>query len=334
MEHTKSVLILGGSGQAGGDAADLLRRWYPALPITIAGRNLERARRVADRLGNAAAVTIDLRREDLGLPAGDEYSAVVAAVWDERLRGLAFAQDRGLPYLSISTSVVDIGPEVVMGAQRAGTAPILIAGHYFAGLGVLATLHAAREFDRIDSIRLSAVLDELDSGGPAAEADLDRMMAAITSGYVRRDGVFTWLAGPDAQAEVPGADGVTVPGQSIAILDVPSLAVATGAPNVRFDLAVGESASRRRGEPLSTELLIDLEGTNAAGAPLRTRRRMVHPAGQRPLTALGVALGAERLLGLRGETVAPGVYTPEALLDPSYTIDLMVAAGARFTEAG
>ena len=65
----KPVLILGGSGQAGAGAAATLRGWYPTLPLTIAGRDIERAQRVADELGAATAVTIDLRRRDLGLAA-------------------------------------------------------------------------------------------------------------------------------------------------------------------------------------------------------------------------------------------------------------------------
>jgi glutamyl-tRNA reductase len=47
------VLILGGSGQAGSGAATVLRRWHPALPLTIAGRDIGRAQRVADELGAA-----------------------------------------------------------------------------------------------------------------------------------------------------------------------------------------------------------------------------------------------------------------------------------------
>ncbi|MGK8520176.1 hypothetical protein ACRS6B_00750 [Nocardia asteroides] len=43
MEQIKPVLIMGGSGQAGSDAAAVLRRWYPRLPLTIAGRDLGRA---------------------------------------------------------------------------------------------------------------------------------------------------------------------------------------------------------------------------------------------------------------------------------------------------
>ncbi|WP_405609754.1 saccharopine dehydrogenase [Streptomyces sp. NBC_01511] len=333
MEHAKSVLILGGSGQAGKGAAALLRRWHPALPLTIAGRDINRAQRVADELGDATAVTIDLRRSDLGLPAGHGYSAVVAALWDDHLHGLRYAQHHGLPYLSISSGLVEIAPEVVAGAQHTGAAPILMASHYCAGITALATLHAAQRFERVDTIRIGALLDESDTGGPAGVADLERWSAATSAGLVRRDGVFTWVTGPDAQADVSSADGTVLPGQSIAILDVPSLALATGAPNVRFAFAVGESAGRRRGEPASFEIRIDLEGTGPAGAPLHTSRYLVHPAGQRPLTALGIALGVERLLGLRGGAVSPGIHTPEALIDPAYAVERMLETGATFVDA-
>jgi hypothetical protein len=329
----KPVLILGGSGQAGAGAAAVLRRWHPTLPLTIAGRDIGRAQRVADELGVATAVTIDLRRGDLGLPADHGYSAVVAALWDDRLNGLRYAQRHRVPYLSISSGLVEIAPEVVVGAQQADAAPILLASHFCAGIAVLATLHSAREFDRLDTIRIGAVLDELDTGGPAGMADLERLSIASSAGLVRRDGVFTWLAAPDARADVPSADGKLLPGQSIPILDVPSLALATGAPNVRFDFAVGESAGRRRGEPASVEVRIDLEGTSPAGEPRSTSRYLVHPAGQRPLTALGIALGVERLLGLRGEAVSPGIHTPEALLDPAYAVERLTELGAVFVDA-
>ncbi|MFF2230288.1 saccharopine dehydrogenase family protein [Streptomyces anulatus] len=333
MGQTESVLILGGTGQAGAGAAALLRRWHPALPLTIAGRDIDRARRVADGLGAATAATIDLRRGDLGLPADRRYSAVVAALWDDRLHGLRFAQRRRLPYLSISSGLVDIAPEVVAGAQRANAAPILVASHYCAGAVVLAALHSARRFDRIDAIRISAVLDEQDTGGPAGIADLQRWSTATSAGLVRRDGVFTWVTDPDAQADVRRTDGTDLPGRSIAVLDVTSLALATDAPDVRFDFAVGESAGRRRGEPASLEVRIDLEGAGPGGVPIRRSRYLVHPAGQRPMTATGIALGVERLLGLRGEAVAPGIHMPETLLDPAYAVERMAETGAYFIGA-
>ncbi len=325
------VLVLGGSGQAGAGTAALLRRWYPTLPLTIAGRSIERAERVADELGHATAVTVDLGRADLGLPAGGGHSAVVAAVWDDHLHGLRYAQQRGAAYLSISSGLVDIAPEVVAGAQRASASPILLASHFTAGTGVLAALHLAREFDRVDSIAIGVVLDELDAGGPAGLKDLERLYTASTAGLRRRDGVFTWLLAADAQSEVRASDGTVLPAQSVPILDVPSLAFATGAPNVRFDYALGESTGRRRGAAPSLEMRIDVEGADAAGAPLRTGRYLIHPAGQRPLTALGIALGVERLLGLRGDAVPPGIHTPEALIDPAHAAGRMKEIGATLT---
>jgi hypothetical protein len=326
-------LILGGSGQAGSGAAAVLRRWHPALPLTIAGRDLGRAQRVADELGTATAVTIDLQRSDLGLPAGDGYSAVVATVWDAHLHGLRFAQDRGLPYLSISSGLLEIAPEVVASAQRASAAPVVVASHFCAGVLVPATVNLVREFERIDTIRIGALLDESDVGGPAGLADLERWSAASPAGLVRRDGVFRWVNGPDAEVTVSSFDGTVVPGQRIGILDVPSLALATGAPNVTFDFAVGESAGRRGGGGASLEVRIDLEGVGAGGAQLSRSHYLVHSEGQRPLTALGLALSIERLLGLRGQPVSPGIHTPEALLEPAYVADRLKEIGVEFVTA-
>ncbi|MFC8380927.1 saccharopine dehydrogenase [Nocardia sp. NPDC057272] len=327
------VLILGGSGQAGSDTAALLRRWHPALPLTIAGRDLGRAQRVADALGTATAVTIDLSRRDLGLADAD-YSAVVATLWDDRLNGLHYAQERGLPYFSISSGLLDIGPEIVAGAQKSSAAPVLVASHLMAGTVVLATLDSAREFDRVDTVRVGVALDDTDTGGPAGIADLERWSAVTTAGLVRRDGVFTWLSEADAQADVHTVDGTALPGQSIPVLDVPSLALATGAPNVRVDFAVGATPSRRRGEPASVEVRIDLAGTGRGGAPLDRTQHLVHRDGQRPLTALGIALGVERLVGLRGDRPAPGIHTPEALVDPAYAVERLSEIGAVWHRAG
>jgi hypothetical protein len=333
MPNLSPVLILGGTGQAGAGAARVLRRWYPDLPLTIGGRDLGRAQRIADGLGGATAVVVDPARADLGLPDAGTCSAVVAALWDSRLNGLRHAQRNGVPYLSISSGLLDIGPEVVAGVQQADAAPVMVASHICAGSATLATLHLAGEFARVDRVRLGAVLDEGDAGGPAGLADLERFAAVTSAGYLRRDGVFTWIPEADAAIEVASIDGALVPGQAIPVPDVPGIALATGAPDVRFDFAVGESAGRRRGEPASFELLIEIDGSDAAGAPLRIRRHLVHPGGQRPVTAVGIALGVERLLGLRGAPAKPGIHTPESLIDPAHAVDRLLDSGAELVGA-
>ncbi|NKY31321.1 hypothetical protein [Nocardia gamkensis] len=333
MDERKSVLLLGGSGQAGSATAAYLRRRHPELLFTIAGRNLERAQRVAYELGGATAVTVDLARGDLGLPADQDYSAVVATLWDSRLTGLRFAQDHGAPYAGLSSGMIDIAPEITAAAQRPAAAPVLMASHWAAGVITLTTLEWAKEFDRVDTIRIGAMLDENDAGGPAGLADLERWAEVTSAGYARRDGVFAWVGADKAQMELRSFDGTAIPGQTIPILDVPSLAFATGAPNVEFAFALGESAGSRRGEGPSVEVRIDLEGVGPTGAPLSINRYVVHPDGQRPLTSLGLALGVERLLGLRGTAVAPGIYTPEVLLDPAYVVKQLVDVGTTFVDA-
>ena len=323
----KPVLILGGSGQAGAGTAALLRQWHPELPLTIAGRDLGRAQRVADELGTATATTTDLHSSDLGLPAGQDYSAVVALLRDDHFNGLRYAQDHGLPYYSISSGPMEIAPEVVAVAQRPSASPVVIASHFFAGTVALAALHSIRKFGRVDSIHIGAIQDEQDIGGPAALADLERWATASSAGLVRRDGVFTWLAG-NTPAEIRRIDGTTIAGQTVAGLDIPSLAFATGAANVQVDFAVSNDSDQP-----PTEVRIDLEGTDPTGRPLRATHFLIHQKGQRPLTALGIALGVERLLGLRGGHVSPGIHTPESLIEPAYAVKRLLALGADYDEA-
>ncbi|GAA0625058.1 saccharopine dehydrogenase [Kribbella sandramycini] len=320
------VLMLGGSGQAGSSTAAMLRSWHPELPLTIAGRNPGRAQRAAAELGTASAVTVDLSRPGLGLPQEAKYAAVVATVWDKHLHGLRYAQDHGIPYLSISSGMSDIAPELVASGQRPAAAPIVVASHWAAGIVVLVAMDAARAFGRVDAIEINAVLDEQDAGGPAAAADLERWADAAPTAMIRRDGVFVWTA--EVDVEVPASDGVVLPGQLAGILDVPSVALATGARDVRFAFGMGESSGRRAGGDPSHDVRIDLRGADRDGAPLARSVRLTHPGGQRPVTAVGIALSVERLLTLRGDLVAPGIHMPEGLIDPGYAVGRLRESGA------
>ena len=102
---------------------------------------------------------------------------------------------------------------------------------------------------------------------------------------------------------------------------------------VGADFAYGQSASRRRGESYSTEIIIDIAGRAKDGTETSSHIEIVHPRGQAPLTALGVVLGLEALLGLRANAPAAGLYLPELLIDPSYFVGEMMAIGARFDVA-
>ncbi|WP_438022135.1 saccharopine dehydrogenase NADP-binding domain-containing protein [Sorangium sp. So ce233] len=329
-----SVLIVGGSGVVGSLTAKTLRALYPDLPIAIGGRDLAKAGAVAEQVGRARPVRVDLERPDLGQAAGEAYGAVVMFVKDERLNALRFAQETGAAYVDISTAAFEIAPEVALHARRPRSAPVLLACHWLVGAATLPALHFAKAYARLESVAIGAVLDEQDVGGPAAYADFERQTRAGLKALILKDGRWIWVGGEEGSRSFVTVDGTEVKGQAYAVLDPMSIAAATDARSVRFDLVLGETATRRRGEPFSTEIVIELEGVRKDGTRGRSRHELMHPEGQAPMTAVSVAAAVERLLGLTGgERVAPGLYHPDTLIDPEHMLDRLAAFGTRIRSA-
>lgn len=321
------ILLIGGSGAVGRWTARFLRDAHPAVPLLIGGRDLAKAREVADEIGGAEGVVVDLAADDLGL--GERpISAVAIFFKDDAIAGLRFAQARGVPHISISSSIHEIGPEVAAYMHRPDVAPVVLGAEWLVGATTIPTLEFAKEFRRVDDITIGALLDEEDTGGPAATVDVERLINAMPAALTRRDGNYIWREGDDAKTEFRAVDGTRTEAAALAPYDVVALATATGAPNVQFNLATRVSSSRRRGEPFSTEILIEMAGEDREGQPLRTRHAVVHPEGQMPLTGLGIAMVLERLVGLDGNPATPpGLYFPYQLLEPSAYL-------ARFKQAG
>ncbi|QEI06719.1 NAD(P)-dependent oxidoreductase [Pigmentiphaga aceris] len=311
------ILLVGGSGTVGQWTARLLRQAHPDVPLLIGGRDLAKAEAVAKEVGGAEGVVIDLRASDLGL--GERaVSAVAVLFMDERTASLRFAQSRGVPHISISPGIIEMGPEVAAYIHSPTVAPVVLGTEWLVGATTIPTLEFAKTFSRVDEIAVGALLDEEDAWGPAADADLERQTKTLPAALARQDGAYVWRVGDDAKTEFRAADGTTMAASAFSVYDVVGLATATGAPNVRFSLALGMSSTRRRGEPMSTEIIIELSGVDYAGKALRTRHAVVHPEGQMPLTGLGVAMVLERLTGLDGKTPSPaGLYFPYQLLDPA-----------------
>lgn len=327
----KPVLILGGSGIVGAKAAQILRQLYPDLPIAIGGRDMAKAKSVADAIGNATAVTIDLERADLGQDADAAYSAIAVFVKDVTLNSMKYAQAHSLPYLSVSSGVFEVGPEMALAISKPNAAPILMASNWLAGAATFPALQEVRQFKSVDEIVITVVLDEEDMGGPAAFADFQRLTEVAPNPLLLVDGHWRWIKDDETKRNFVDIDGTAVEASAYSPLDVLSLSTATDAKSIRVDLVYGMSASRRRGEAFSTEIAIEISGENLNGQPTQTRLDVVHPEGQAPLTALHVALGIERLLGLYGgQPVKPGLYLPDALMDPDYVVRRMREFGAVF----
>ena len=326
----KPILLVGGSGVVGAWTAHLIRRFKPHTHLLIAGRDLERAWRVAGEVGNAEGIAIDLNERDLGI--GDRPIGAMAVFFkDDRLDTLTFAQDRGVAHVSISTGCFEMGPEASAFIHRPCDAPVVLASEWLAGAATLPALTIAYRFQKVRGIRVDAVLDEMDIGGPAAEIDLARFTQTAPAALTRKSGRFFWRVNESAAVQVRAIDGELMDGFGYSPFDIPALAAATRAPDIALNVAVGVSSTRRRGLPFSTEILIEVEGEAVDGSARTERLAIIHPQGQAPLTALGVAMMLERLT--EDDPVPPGLYLPEQLVEPNAYLKRLSEIGSKVTHS-
>ncbi|WP_193200281.1 hypothetical protein [Nostoc sp. MG11] len=326
------VLFAGGAGFVGRTAVRWFRERHPSVRVLVGGRNLQAAGEIAQEVGAAEAVAIDIEKPRLGLGDDVAVAAVVMLAPEAGLKGLSYAQDLGVPYLNINTGFTELGPELAMFAHRAIAAPVVLASHWMAGAAVFLALNSAKGFESVQSIRLGAIVDEKDPVGPAALEDMERVHGAAPAALVFEGGRRVWLSGDAAKGKVESVDGRSLDATAFSTFDTASLHAATGAPDVRFDLVNGESSSRRRGGEAATEIVVEIEG-EADGRAKRSRSMLEFKYGTASLTGLSVVLSLASVLGLNDRSPArPGLYLPELLSDSKWFLDELRSAGATIYE--
>lgn len=168
------ILLMGGSGAIGHQTARALRAAYPDVPLLIGGRDAAKAQQAAEQIGGAQGVVIDAGADDLGL--GDRtVSGVVVFYMDHAIAGLRYAQKRGVPHLSISSGIFEIAPEIATYMHMPNAAPIVLGYEWMVGATTVSTLSIARAFSRVHDIRINALVDEQDTGGPTVASDFERL---------------------------------------------------------------------------------------------------------------------------------------------------------------
>jgi hypothetical protein len=308
------ILLMGGSGSIGRRTADALRAAHPELPLLIGGRDPGKTSKAAHEIGNAEGVSLDLEAPDLGL--GDRPIRAVAVFYsDERLTGLQYAHARNIPHLGISSGIYEIAPEVAVFMQRPEAAAIVLGYEWLVGATTIATLECAKAFARVDDIVIGALVDEQDGGGPAVAEDFERLSKILPSALSRRDGAWIWRSGDETKTRFRAIDGTIIEATGFSSNDVAGLAAETGARNVEFNIATGVTSSRRRGEPKSTEIIIELAGEGKDGRALKSSHGVFHPGGAAALTVLGTSMILERLAGLNGPSTPAGLYFPYQVVD-------------------
>ncbi|MES3026559.1 MAG: hypothetical protein V4820_01750 [Pseudomonadota bacterium] len=315
------VLIAGGYGLVGGLVARHIRAAGHDVELILAGRNPADGEALARELGANTA------RLDVATPDLAEIGAVdlvIAALQDPREALLLAALRSGAAHIGVTRTADTMSPVAVAAAAFASR-PVLMLGHWQAGVMTLAAQAAARAFTRVERIEMAALYDYADPIGPMTAGD---SQGFVGRALTRSEGLWVSVDAAVSARQVVRRGQPDFDAMPMGVLDVPGLAIMTGAPNVRFDLGTGESRGTQAGLAASHELFIDITG-QVEGGQVETRRTVVSdPRGQAHLTALGVLVGVERILGLDGGALAvPGLKFPESFIDA-------VAAMARFEAFG
>ncbi|MFB4391827.1 MULTISPECIES: NAD(P)-dependent oxidoreductase [unclassified Pseudomonas] len=326
------ILLLGGTGAIGHRTITALRAAHPDIPLLLASRDIDKAHKAAEEVGNAQGVVIDTSADDLGL--GDQpVSAVLVLYMDHTLASLRFSQARGIPHLSISSGVFEIAPQIAQYMHKPNRSAIVLGYEWMVGATTVATLHIAKAYRKVHDIRIHALVDDQDTGGPTVATDFEHLNKMLPAALTRQDNAFIWREGEEAKVSFCAVDGTEIDANGFSSIDVTGLAAATDSENVQFNMAIAVSSTRRSGLPMSTEILIELAGEGANGEPMASRHALIHPAGAAALTGLSIAMLLERLIGLDGQPLpVAGLYFPYQLLDAATYLKRLGKEGGELRE--
>lgn len=323
-----SILLIGGAGVTGSAIAKLLRSRYPHLELIIAGRDIERAQKLASAI-DARAVSLDLNAASACLEMA-QPSAVAMLAKDSSLKGLGWAQDHGIPYIAISSAAFEHGVDLVHALARKQSAPVVIAGHWFAGAVTIAATELASRFDVMHSITAGITIDRnAIGGGPASAADFERVSHATKATLARRDGAYVWERDGHNRHPFRSLGGQVIMGNGSVSIDVAAIGAATNAPNVRVLEHWGDSHHFLTSGSSADEISIEIEGM--MDGQLRAQRMTLQlPNNAGSLTAISVTIALERMLGLDGRPpTQPGIYGPENLITPADFVARLEQAGVK-----
>lgn len=321
----KRILIVGGYGMVGSQVARLIRQADNKIELILAGRNPEKGISLAKELKCSNAAFIDLEA-GFDLSSFKQIDLIVSAVDDHSNALRETAISKGIPCIAVSELAHQISPTAFLGLHKAIAAPIVFAGHWQAGLLTLVVKHFADKFSHIETIELAGLYDPKDIVGPLVANEVESF---VGEALIRQHGNWLYVPAKESPRTINLREGSSTIGYPISTLDVPSIAAFTNTKNIRFDFVTGESLGSKRGLNASHDLYIHIEGNLLSGEKATLNTTVSGPQGNSHLTAVGVYLITEKLMGLNGQTAqkAGGLFLPETIVSSDDIISRLKAFG-------
>jgi len=337
-----SILIVGGYGVVGHQAAHLLATRQPQVELLIGGRDPCKAAAVADALPRAAPARIDLDAEDPLAAFGTMPDLVLTVANDTHDRLLRSALQRGVALVDITRWTARVQDALAWAAAVPPRAPLVLASSWMAAVPATLAVAASPAFATLSRIDLDILYAMRDRAGPNSVEYLDRLATSFESRVEGRRVVRQPFSEARRVAFTAQHDYTTALFDSPDQMTLPALAgAATVTAHIGFDDQISNHLLRglvRSGlwgaisgpafTGLRRKLLynpgtgghhrvrVTLQGCDATGRSLQQTIDLDDPAGQTHLTAVGAVIQAERVLGLGGHAAArPGVQFAEALTD-------------------
>lgn len=233
----RDLLLVGGYGLVGRQAAAILRERHPDLRITLAGRSPAAGEKAARECGGATAA-VDVRRPRPLADLPERPGAILATVSDPRNELLADAVRHGIPFADITRSGAAAALDAaVCASDGRSTAPVLLAGSLMAGVSASAAALAVAELGGADRIDITMMGSRDDRVGPDSW-DFSRRLA--WTHHPMRDGERDASEPLSAIRRVRCPDGVERPGGMMGTVTEATLPLTLGVPTVEARFALME----------------------------------------------------------------------------------------------
>lgn len=332
----QAVLIAGGYGVVGQQAAQIIRQRHPTLPLLIAGRNPAKAETLVHELTHAETVEIDV--EQPRPLKGIKPRAILATVNDPHDYLLLDAAREGVPYVDITRWTERLQTAVSNVSAAPLQSPVILSSGWMAGVVAVIAVAASRQLKQIDRIDISILYSLQDKAGPNSTEYMDRLATpfdVMLNGERKQVRPYTdpqkiaFPGGHTAKAyrfdtpdqlTLPDTTGAKTVTARIAFDDVLAthLLVLLTRSGIWKLISGARFTSLRRsllynpGSGASHEIVVEAAGLDESGHPKTIRTAIVDPKGQTHLTALGALIQLERLLGLdSAPPPVPGITYPD-----------------------